>query len=599
MVETSPIAATATVLVSEGNCTLLAFARRRFRPPLASARHVARCLDLNLFHVNGYPSPAHTRRLRPGDTVELCASLPQLSTARFAAPPLRLLAAAPGRYAVWAKPPGMPRRGSAADALAAALPQAAAALPGGPAPLLDCVACAGRAIGGPALVAFAPDVAARLRDDLRAGRFRFTFHVIVHGEPPLAFLESKEFVDSAGVLSVDQIAVTNSTVGPLTSLRLVLSGDDTGVRRTLNDAGFPVLGNGAMAKPSKTASHGMFMWCMRLLFPDPLEPLASGKVADVIIDLPEKFAAILARERRCFEEKEARLRAATALRSSMSEEFVGLCTKKGVWPQLCSRATSEQFAAFCKRPFFVSEAVMRPRASSELLVRSAMSLMTPHWTRLLSMGNAGLSRPVRILDLGVGSGALLLGAMLSLKDSYQHLDVTGVGIDISADALAVARCNTVVHGLTDSVHLALGDFRNVASILESDCDPQCDGFDLLFCNPPYLTSDERKHEHDFVQGPDVALLSDDCKDKRLTSLQSKGLASYEALAIGIGACPPTLLRPGGRVIVELGGKRSQSGVELLLAIHTTLRLEIALDDEHGFTRCLVFTVQLPSTKTSP
>lgn len=477
----------------------------------------------------------------------------------------------------------MPLRGLQPNAFEASLPQSLAALvmqgSGEDPEVIESIASAGRSIGGPVVVAFSDVVAARLREDYREGRFRFFFHIIVHGDPPA------DVLDRASVLSLRHLRSTESTVGTLTSLEVELSSDDKGIRRIFYDAGFPVLGNGALTKASKTASHGTFMSCIRLAFPDPMVSRVSGILVDLSFDLPSKFAAILARERHCYEEKATRLVAADKLRSQMRTSFRALCQERNLSHGMgleIDDAGNKGFAAFYGWPFLVSAAVISPRASSELLVHTAL--------KKFKLSVKSLScKSVRVLDLGVGSGALLLSTMLLLEASDHSLDVTGVGVDISLDALAVARCNAAAHGLSGKTCFVQGDFCDIVSSLDaSDVSSGSGGFDIVLCNPPYLTQSECDQEPGVVQGPDVALLSRDIKDERLRPWQRKAMAGYEALAIGIGACYASLIRWEGHVVVELGGKRDCAGVQLLFKSHSNLELDEALQDQQGFTRCLVF-----------
>jgi release factor glutamine methyltransferase len=104
----------------------------------------------------------------------------------------------------------------------------------------------------------------------------------------------------------------------------------------------------------------------------------------------------------------------------------------------------------------VSPAVLIPRPDSETLLDAAVA-------------HFGKAAPKRILDLGTGSGALLLAAL------DQWPDATGVGVDASDAALAVARGNAkrIAPGRAD---VRLGDWTK-------DID---EAFDLVLCNPPYV-----------------------------------------------------------------------------------------------------------------
>lgn len=103
----------------------------------------------------------------------------------------------------------------------------------------------------------------------------------------------------------------------------------------------------------------------------------------------------------------------------------------------------------------VSSAVLTPRPETELVVKTALEMMKPD---------------ARILDLGAGSGAILL-SLLSEKPESR-----GVGVDKSAEALVLARANGAALGLQDRVEWREGEWG-----------AGLDGpFDLIVSNPPYI-----------------------------------------------------------------------------------------------------------------
>jgi release factor glutamine methyltransferase len=115
-----------------------------------------------------------------------------------------------------------------------------------------------------------------------------------------------------------------------------------------------------------------------------------------------------------------------------------------------------------------------PRPETETLVERALALAE------------GIERP-RVLDVGVGSGAIAL----ALKDECPDAQVTGV--DLSADALALAQENAELLGL--EVELRMGDGADVAT----------EGWDVVVANPPYVESLEDV-QPELRWEPDIALL---------------------------------------------------------------------------------------------
>lgn len=159
----------------------------------------------------------------------------------------------------------------------------------------------------------------------------------------------------------------------------------------------------------------------------------------------------------------------------------------------------------------VTPRVLTPRPETEVIVDHAL--------RLFPEG-----RPFRILDLGVGSGAILL-AILAERPAAR-----GLGVDVSEDALAVARDNAARLGMVGRVALLRGDWTT--GLADSD-------FDLVVSNPPYIASDVIETLEPEVRVYEPRLALDGGPD---------GLDAYRALAPEI----LRVLRPGGRFLVEIG-----------------------------------------------
>ena len=115
--------------------------------------------------------------------------------------------------------------------------------------------------------------------------------------------------------------------------------------------------------------------------------------------------------------------------------------------------------------FKVTPDVLVPRPDSETVIEAALALLPDR------------AHVSRILDLGVGSGCLLLTL---LKEFPQ---ARGVGFDSSASALAVAMANAKSLGLGERASFALGDWHRIGWE-----DTLGDPFDLVVANPPYIES---------------------------------------------------------------------------------------------------------------
>jgi release factor glutamine methyltransferase len=169
----------------------------------------------------------------------------------------------------------------------------------------------------------------------------------------------------------------------------------------------------------------------------------------------------------------------------------------------------------------VSSAVLTPRPETETLVEAALAALPP-------------DRAARVLDLGVGSGAILL-AVLSERPLAQ-----GVGVDKSVAALAVAQANAQRLGLADRAELREGDW-----------DAGLEGpFDLILSNPPYIASD-------VIPG----LMPEVSRHEPLLALDggADGLDAYRRL----GPALRRLLAPGGRFALEIGQGQEAQVIVLL------------------------------------
>lgn len=133
-------------------------------------------------------------------------------------------------------------------------------------------------------------------------------------------------------------------------------------------------------------------------------------------------------------------------------------------------------------------------------------------------------RAVTVLDLGVGSGAILL-AILAERPAAR-----GLGVDVSAEAVAVARENAANLGLGSRVALLRGDWTaGLAS----------ESFDVVVANPPYIPSGDIEGLAPEVRDHEPRLALDGGID---------GLDAYRAIAPEI----MRVLRPGGVFAVEIG-----------------------------------------------
>jgi len=208
-------------------------------------------------------------------------------------------------------------------------------------------------------------------------------------------------------------------------------------------------------------------------------------------------AALAAAPERVLDGEEERAIAALARRRLAREPVSRILGEKEFW----------------SLKFQIDASTLVPRPETETLVETALAWIN---TR------GGRSRPLRIADLGTGSGVILLALLSELPNAM------GVGTDSNIAALAVARENARRLGLARARFLAC----DMASALGGP-------FDLIVSNPPYIASG------------DIAGLAPDVRDYDPPGALDggpDGLRYYRAIA----AVAPQLLAADGALIVELG-----------------------------------------------
>ncbi|MBQ5587309.1 MAG: peptide chain release factor N(5)-glutamine methyltransferase [Selenomonadales bacterium] len=174
---------------------------------------------------------------------------------------------------------------------------------------------------------------------------------------------------------------------------------------------------------------------------------------------------------------------------------------------------------FMGHSFRVTPDVLIPRPDTEILVEEAI--------RLLAEKEAP-----RIVDIGTGSGAILLSVLKGTEGS------TGVAVDLSPAALAVAKSNGERLGLADRAEFRLGDLYAPVDGL----------FDAILSNPPYIpVRDMEGLSPEVKQEPEMALVGG-----------ADGLDFYRRLIDDA----PRYLKEGGIVLFEVGIGEAQDVAEL-------------------------------------
>lgn len=204
--------------------------------------------------------------------------------------------------------------------------------------------------------------------------------------------------------------------------------------------------------------------------------------------------------------------------------------------------------AFYGRTFRISPATLDPRPETETLVDAVLDY---------ARAEQFADRPLRLIDVGTGSGCLILTLLAELPNA------TGVGTDVSAAALVIARDNAERFGLHDRV--ALRETRSLDGCSET--------FDVLVSNPPYIPSREIAGLEPSVRDHDPRLALDGGED---------GLSVYREIAPRL----PTVV-PRGFAAFEVGVGQADDVAALLLASTAADRTMVRVHkDLAGHTRCV-------------
>ena len=216
------------------------------------------------------------------------------------------------------------------------------------------------------------------------------------------------------------------------------------------------------------------------------------------------------------------------------------------------RESREPFSRLAgKRAFWTLELALSPetldpRPDSETLIRAVLDRI------------ADRESPLRVLDLGTGSGCLLL-ALLS-----EYPNATGIGVDRLLGAVATARRNAAAAGLSGRAHFLAGHWGEALDM----------AVDVILSNPPYIPSEIIE-----TLAPEVARY----EPHEALSGGADGLEGYRELAPEVRR----LLKAGGAAFIELGA--GQTGPVAAIMGQRGLVLAEVARDFAGIERCAVIT----------
>jgi len=264
-------------------------------------------------------------------------------------------------------------------------------------------------------------------------------------------------------------------------------------------------------------------------------------LTDAGLDSPALEARLLLTEALRIDAAELALRPEAPIRADAAARLTAWAERR-LAREPVSRILGTQ--EFWGLPFRLSPGTLAPRPDTETVIEAALSLV------------ARRDAPLRILDLGTGSGCLLIALLHELPNAW------GLGIDRSLDALTTARRNATANAVgTRSAFLA------------SDWAAAVRGrFDLIVSNPPYIPSadlpglDPEVREHDPLAALDGGV---------------DGLDAYRTI---LGAAHG-LLAPEGALVLEIG--LGQAKDLKRLAVDRALEVARIAPDLAGIARAVV------------
>ncbi len=183
---------------------------------------------------------------------------------------------------------------------------------------------------------------------------------------------------------------------------------------------------------------------------------------------------------------------------------------------------------FWKSRFYLSPDTLEPRPDTETLIEAALECDTP---------------PKRILDLGTGTGCILLSLLQEFPDAI------GVGVDIAEGACIAARDNAQRLGLQNRVTFLNGSWFEPL--------PNESKFDLIVSNPPYIPSAEIRNLQNEVKNHDPILALDGGEDV---------LLPYKFLLPNF----KNYLEQDGNVLLEFGAGQSPDIIRIVEDAGATL-----------------------------
>ena len=199
---------------------------------------------------------------------------------------------------------------------------------------------------------------------------------------------------------------------------------------------------------------------------------------------------------------------------------------------------------FWSKIFLVSKNTLIPRPETELMVEKLVNIYK--------------SKSISILDIGTGSGCILISLLSELNNSK------GLGIDISKHAIQIAKKNAERHG----------KFLNIKFLNKSLSSTFNQKFDLIVSNPPYIRTGDIKNLNEDIKKYEPRIALDGGND---------GLDLIKKVIYKT----KNILKIKGLLALEIGNEQNKKVSKIL--IKNNFKIEYKIEDYKNNVRCLIST----------
>lgn len=237
-----------------------------------------------------------------------------------------------------------------------------------------------------------------------------------------------------------------------------------------------------------------------------------------------------------------------AVGADAAAEVAGLARRRSEGEPMAYLTGSREFWSL---DFQVSQHTLIPRPDSETLIEALLARRDE------------LPETLSILDLGTGSGCLLLALLSELPGA------TGVGVDINGQAVAMAGENAARLGLAGRASFVVADWSDGQALGGEKA-----GYHIVISNPPYIAD---------AEWADLALSVRAFEPALALKGGIDGLNAYRAIASRLDS----LLAPGGLAIFEIGAGQARAVTNILA--EQGLKTKKPLQDLVGYDRCIIAT----------